>query len=77
LWRTRAHGISAAWERESCKTCHNSGSCIRCHMSTRPLNHKGAWSSTHGLAAQIDSNRHCAVCHSQAWCTACHDGAGQ
>ncbi len=77
LWRTRTHGLSAAWDRGACKTCHNSGACIRCHRSTAPLNHKGVWKSTHGLAAQTRSNEHCAVCHSLSRCAACHVGVGQ
>ena len=74
LWRMRGHGLAAGFDRERCRTCHETGSCIQCHRRTAPLNHKGAWRSVHGLAAQSRSNRHCATCHELSWCAACHAG---
>jgi c(7)-type cytochrome triheme protein len=74
LWRTRTHGLQAAWDRQACKTCHETGACIRCHKTTKPLNHKGAWQAVHGLAAHSKSDTHCATCHQLSWCAACHAG---
>jgi hypothetical protein len=75
LWRMRGHGLAAQFDREGCKTCHQSSACINCHRSTPPLNHRGAWEKIHGLAAQSRSNEHCAVCHQLSWCAACHRGS--
>ena len=39
-WTNKTHGLEARWERTNCKTCHTEDSCISCHDSTLPSNHK-------------------------------------
>ena len=75
LWRVRMHGLAASWDRDRCKTCHESGVCVRCHATERPLNHVGNWGTVHGLAASTSDNEHCATCHRGSFCVQCHTQA--
>ena len=74
LWRVRAHGLAAEWDRDRCKTCHTSGQCTQCHRDTKPINHTGGWLQRHGLVAGARSNESCNVCHQSGWCASCHAG---
>ena len=61
FWRTRGHGLKAIAKRDSCINCHNEIFCIRCHKNTKPMNHRGAWSSNHSKVGS--QYRRCSVCH--------------
>ena len=67
-WRGRSHGVRAAWDRQSCTTCHEEDSCVRCHQKTTPASHRAGWGPPF--------NRHCVSCHyppSSTGCTVCHE----
>jgi hypothetical protein len=68
----QTHGIAAEWDRDRCKTCHETSTCVRCHQTTQPMNHTGAWINLHGLAAGSRVSESCSVCHQPAWCASCH-----
>jgi hypothetical protein len=71
LWRSRTHGIEAAWDRASCMVCHEEDSCTSCHSQVKPRSHRGRW------AAMGMSPTHCFGCHTDATpgegCVVCHE----
>jgi hypothetical protein len=71
LWRLRTHGAAAAFDSESCRTCHVTGMCIQCHRTNAPLKHRGAWSKLHDYAAGTFADSNCYVCHNKGQCLAC------
>jgi hypothetical protein len=55
-------------DRESCAVCHQRDFCDRCHASTEPMNHVGAFGgtlSTHCLGCHfpLSAEEGCGVCH--------------
>jgi len=70
----RLYGAAATWDRDTCRTCHETGTCIACHQSTTPMNHIGAWNKAHGLTARGKADGSCTVCHSPGYCATCHGG---
>lgn len=69
-FRTRTHGLQAAFDRSRCMTCHTQDSCQQCHETTRPRSHRGGYGDP--------QNRHCVSCHlpvQETSCVVCHDGA--
>lgn len=74
-WRA-VHGPN--WERThgmgrltTCATCHESGTCERCHGTKIP--HDPDWLQTHGPQATDARNKvKCVRCHESDWCTDCH-----
>src|SRR5262245_32081062 len=59
-------------DRERCEVCHKTDTCVACHTSMAPRNHRGGWTSP--------KNTHCAGCHlpldadEPGGCGVCHQG---
>ena len=71
------HGRLAAFDRESCATCHTGDFCARCH-NRPPRSHQplaafaGALGGSHRILASINL-RSCFACHTfEADCSRCH-----
>jgi len=71
------HGRLAAFDRESCATCHTGDFCARCH-NRAPRSHQpmaafaGALGGAHRILATINL-RSCFACHSyEPDCSGCH-----
>jgi len=64
-WR-QTHGMG---DLNTCKTCHASAMCAKCHGSDVP--HEKGFLALHGKASQSKAAR-CYTCHKQAFCTDCH-----
>ena len=72
LFRTRTHGVVAAWNRDTCMVCHEQDSCSSCHANTRPMSHNARW------GAPGYKPTHCIGCHDTSTagdgCVTCHEG---
>jgi hypothetical protein len=70
---TNRHGLFATGSQESCKQCHKTDDCQKCHngdivFSPHPRNYV----ARHGQDAHL-SDMNCSVCHDQtSFCNACH-----
>jgi len=76
FFRIRGHGIQAQINSNKCSFCHQSSFCVRCHRSTKPMNHKGNWASLHGKAipgGYGGNISNCSTCHKTTWCIRCHN----
>lgn len=64
------HGKEFLAQKGACGTCHDSASCERCHAT--PMPHPADWTSTHGLATDLNA-ADCKVCHAdRSSCQECH-----
>jgi hypothetical protein len=66
----KQHGQDYLAQKGACGSCHDSPSCEQCH--TTPMPHPADWTTTHGLAKDLDA-QDCKVCHAdRAKCQECH-----
>lgn len=68
-FKNRTHGMIASWDRNSCATCHEESTCMKCHNEKAPVSHRRAnWSGAR--------NTHCVNCHyppERNGCAVCHE----
>jgi hypothetical protein len=67
-FKNRTHGMIAAWERNTCATCHEERTCVQCHQEKRPVSHRAGWGGAR--------NSHCVNCHyppERTGCVVCHE----
>jgi hypothetical protein len=69
-WRRRAHGLTAAMDRENCAACHGGPDfCDRCHQEAEPQSHTALWGgqrNTHCYSCHIsDAEQSCFFCHKE------------
>lgn len=71
-FKSGEHKKPAGQEFFSCRTCHASEMCSRCHTDrkVKPKNHADAkWRQTHGQERDTGG---CEICHKNDFCTSCH-----
>ncbi|MBI1320244.1 MAG: hypothetical protein GC168_15060 [Candidatus Hydrogenedens sp.] len=67
-FKNRTHGMIASWDRNSCATCHEESTCLKCHQEKQPVSHRAGWGEPR--------NAHCANCHfppERSGCVVCHE----
>lgn len=68
-----AHGPAYMKGGSACASCHDGGTCVKCHKT--PLPHPPDWTASHALATGLD-NADCNLCHKdREQCQQCHHQA--
>jgi len=65
------HRVIANQSRDICRKCHNTETCISCHMRNKPDSHKTDWLKKHSTVGAKNSSS-CENCHRQNPCDNCH-----